>query len=299
MQKRLTPLTWFGILSLLTVGLALGLPPDPSAVHQLHTSAVAYRVAIAVLLIPYVFIWYLGFYTFAKLQAYTKPIKNTKDGKAFHTITLGMGVLAFSLVIPTTIALVLNYLAVRHPSFKTASIVIDNYLGLYPGLIAFLLLFNGSRLLLRTVKGSAEQIDLRWHAPWFLLLGVTFSHLVTQNRYLYHPYHLSTELLIITIIVPYLYGWLVGLLCAYQLRLYAKTVEGLLYRQAVQQFANGIAVAIAGSIAIQFVNTTLAKRLNTSLGAILLVDYLLLILVAIGLILMALGTKKLRKIEEL
>jgi hypothetical protein len=209
-----------------------------------------------------------------------------------------MGSLAFALVLPTTLALITSSIAVHHPAFKAGSVIINNYLSLYPGLVAFLLFFNGARELLRTVKGSAEQIDLRWHAPWFLLLGVTFSHLVIQNRYRYHPYHLSMELLIITIIVPYLYGWLVGLLCAYQLRLYAKTVKGSLYRQAVRQFANGIAISIAGSIAIQFVNTALAQRLNKSLGIVLLVDYLLLIIVAVGLGLMALGTKKLQKIEE-
>jgi hypothetical protein len=299
MQKRPTPLTWFVILSLLTIALALGLPPDPHAVRELHTSAVAYRVAIAVLLIPYIVIWYTSFYTFSKLRDYTKPLKGTKDGDAFHKITLGMGLLSFSLVIPTTISLLLTSIAAHHESFKATSIIIDNYLGLYPGLIAFLVMFNGARQLLRTVKGGSEQIDLRWHAPWFLLLSVVFSHLAIENYYHSHPYHLNLNILIVTIIVPYLYGWMVGLLCAYQLRLYARTVKGLMYRQAVRRFANGIAVAIAGSVAIQFVNITLAQRLSKSLGAVLLADYLLLIVVAVGLILMALGTKKLKQIEEL
>jgi hypothetical protein len=291
-------MTWFVVLSLLTIALALGLPPDPHAVQQLHTSASAYRLAVAALLIPYLFIWYTAFYAFAKLQDYSRPLKTSKDGAAFHKITVGMGALAFALVVPTTISLVLTNVAVHHAAFKTAAVIINNYLGLYPGLIAFLLLFNGARSLLRTVKGSAEQLDLRWYAPWFFLLSVVFSHLTIQNRHQHHPYHLNLTLLVTTIIVPYLYGWMLGLLCAYMLRVYAKTVKGLLYRQAVRRIANGITIVIAGSIAIQFVNITVAQRLDTSLGAVLLADYLLLILVAVGLVLIALGTKKLKRIED-
>jgi len=299
MRIRLTPLTWFVILTLIAIGLALGLPPNPDAVHQLHTSTAAYRLAVAILLIPYVLIWYAAFYAFAKLREYSRPLKGAKDGDAFRKITVGMGILAFSLVVPTIISLVLNSIAVHHSSFKAAATIINNYLGLYPGLIAFLVLFAGGRMLLRTVKGGAQQLDPRWSAPWFFLLCVVFSHLAIDNYYHAHPYHLSLWLLIVTIIVPYLYGWMVGLLCAYELRLYAKTVKGLLYRQAVKQFANGIAVTIAGSIAIQFVNTALAQRLNKSLGSVLLADYGLLIIVAVGLLLMALGTKKLKRLEEL
>lgn len=296
---KLTPITCFIILAIIAIGLALGLPPDPHAVRQLHTSAASYRLAIAVLLIPYVLIWYASFYTFGKLQDYSEPLKGTKDGAAFRKITVGMGVLAFSLVIPTIISLILNNIAAHHEAFKAASVIINNYLGLFPGLLAFLLLYNGTRMLRRTAtRGRAQKLDLRWHAPWFLLLSVLFSHLTIDNYYRSHPYHLALWLLIVTFIVPYLYGWVVGLLSAYDLWLYAKAVPGLLYQRAIKLFAGGITVVIVGSIAIQFVSITITQRLSDSLGSVLLIDYGLLIIVTIGLFLMALGTKKLIKIEE-
>jgi len=67
-------MTWFVILVVVAVGLALGLQPDPEAVRQLHTTETAYRLAIAALLVPYILIWYTGFYTFAKLQEYSRPL---------------------------------------------------------------------------------------------------------------------------------------------------------------------------------------------------------------------------------
>jgi hypothetical protein len=60
----------------------------------------------------------------------------------------------------------------------------------------------------------------------------------------------------------------------------------------------GIMVTVAGSIAIQFVNVTLLQRAEGSLGSLLLLDYALVSFVAVGLALIALGTKKLKRLEE-
>jgi hypothetical protein len=296
---KLTPLKWFMILAVIAIVLALGLPPDPAAVQKLHTSEAAYRLAITVLLIPYVLIWYTSFYAYNKLQEYTAHLKGAKDGDAFRKITAGMGMLSFTLVVPTIISLILNNVAAHHNSFEAAAVVINNYANLFPGLVAFLMLYNGSHMLLRSTEEGTQKLDLRWHAPWFLLLGVIFSHLTIENYYRSHPYHLALLPLIVTFIVPYLYAWALGLLCANDLHLYARTVLGSLYRRAIKQFASGILVVVVSSIAIQFVNITLMQRLSKSLGALLLIDYGLLIIVAIGLLLIASGTKKLKLIEEI
>lgn len=300
MRIRLTPITWFIILTVIAVALALGLPPDPHVISQLHATPAAYRLAIAVLLVPYIIIWYASFYAFAKLQEYSRPLKHTRDGAAFHVLSIGAGVIAFSLVVPTIVSLILNNIAVHYPTFHSAAIIIKDYLALFPGMAGFLVLYNGARMLVRTVDGKTQYPDLRWHGPWFLLLSVTFTRLAIQNQYQSNPYHLNNVwLLVVTYIVPYLYGWMVGLLCAYALNVYAKTVKGLLYKRSVRQLANGIAITVWGSIAIQFVNATLAQRIDHSLGLVLLVDYILLIIVLVGLVLMALGTRKLKSIEEI
>jgi hypothetical protein len=259
---KLTPLRWFVLLAGITVALALGLPPDPHFVQQLHTSSIAYRVAVAALLVPYIVIWFFSFYTFAKLQEYSRPLKSTRDGAAFQKITLGMGAIAFSLIVPTMLSLVLSDIAGHHSGFKTAATIIDNYAELFPGLLSFLLLYIGTRALLRTTKDGVEKLDLRWHMPWFALLSIVFSHLTIENQYRSHPYHLSLGILIVTFITPYLYGWMVGLLSAYDLNLYAKTVSGTLYKLAIRQLARGISIVIISSILIQFANVTIGQRIH-------------------------------------
>ena len=81
--------------------------------------------------------------------------------------------------------------------------------------------------------------------------------------------------------------------------MYARTVKGMLYKKGIHQFANGIIVAVAGSIAIQFVNVRLMERVDNSLGWVLLTDYVLVSIIAAGLVLIALGTKKLKSIEDM
>lgn len=295
---KITPLKWFVILSLVAIALALGLPPDPKDLAQLNTTSTAYRLAVAALLVPYLLIWYASFYAYAKLKEYSAPLRGTKDGEPFRKITIGIGILAFGLVVPTIISLVLNNVAMHDRSYETTASIVMRYLTLFPGVLAFLMVYSGSRDLLTSVRGGLGRLDFRWHAPWFLLLGVVFAHLTIQNHFESDPYHLPLGVLIVTVIVPYLYGWVVGLLGAYNLKIYASAVKGSLYKKAVRQFATGITMLVVASIAIQFITLTLQERYKNSLGAILVIDYVLLMVILAGLIFMALGTRKLKRIEE-
>jgi hypothetical protein len=298
MSIQLTPMRWFAILFVVAIGVALGLPPDPHAVRELHTNPFAYRVAVAALLIPYSLIWYMGFYALAKMQEYSGPLKDTPDGRAFRKVTFGLAALAFNLIVPTIIELILTNIGVHNPSFKTAGEIISNYINLFSGLITFLLIFNGAQLLGRTVKNRGHSFDIRWHAPWFLLLSVVFAYLTIHNQFTGEEYHLSVPLLLVTIILPYTYSWLLGMLAAYEFGSYSKHVRGMLYKRSAKYLSRGIATVVTSSILIQFLTVTIAPHFRHSLSAILALDYLLLIIMAAGLYQISLGTRRLKKIEE-
>jgi membrane protease YdiL (CAAX protease family) len=297
--KSSMPLRWFMVLAILGIALALGLPPDPHSLAQLHISSTAYRMAVAFLLIPYIIIWYTAFYAFAKLQEYTRYVKKSAEGHAFRKLTVGMGVLAFGLVIPTLVSLIFNAIAQAHPGFKATGTVMGNYLTLLMPLIAFTFFNTAARQLVSSTKVQPQLRTIRLFVILFLILGTVYTRLTLHNHDI-HPdsYYLNTFFLLVTIVIPYLYAWFLALFSAFDFRTYARRVQGLLYRRALRQFAAGITIVICGSIAIQFVSSTIAGRISRSLGSLLLVEYILVVIVAVGLVLMALGTKKLKKIEE-
>lgn len=292
-------MVWFVILAVITAGLALGLPPDPHTLHQLHVSNVGYRVAILVVLVPYGIIWYTAFYAFAKLQEYARVIKGSEDGIAFRRIMFGMGILAFSLVVPTLISLILGNIAIHHPGFKPSSVIIGNYLSLMP-LVAFIVMSRGTHMLTRFSEGRPGLLGVYLFELLFIVLSVFFAYLVNHfNVHHANIYYLNKALLLSTFVVPYLFGWFAALLSAFEFWLYAKHTKGLLYKQSLRFLAYGITVVISGSIAIQFVdNTFIAAKVSQSLSSLLIFEYFLLAIIAVGLILMAMGTNKLKKIEE-
>lgn len=293
------PMRWFVVLTVLGIVLALGLPPDSHTLSQLHTSSVAYRLAVAFLLIPYIVIWYTAFYAYAKLQEYTRYIKKSSEGRAFRKLTIGMGVLAFGLVIPTLVSLVFGVIAQMHPGFKATGTVTTNYLTIIMPLIAFSFINTASRWLTGPIKVRARLYTIRLFVIFFIVLCTVYTRLVLHGHDLHaDSYYLNGFFLLTTVVIPYLYIWFLALFSAFEFRVYARYVKGLLYQRAFRQLAAGITVAICGSIAIQFANSTITARASHTLGSLLLVEYILVAIVAVGLVLMAFGIKKLKKIEE-
>lgn len=298
-KRFFSPMQWFIVLSVVGVVLALGLPPDPYDLARMHITSGAYRLAVGLLLVPYIIIWFTAFYTFAKLQEYNRYVKKSTEGRAFRKLTAGMGILAFGLAVPTLALLFFRAIGQVHPGFRTVGTVMNDYLTLFVPLVAFTFFSTAARQLVRSTRVQSGLLSIRLSVIFFLALSTVYTRLTLHN-YDLHPdlYYLNVFFLLVTIVIPYLYTWFLGLFSAFEFRVYAQQVKGLLYRQALRQFAAGVTIVICGSIAIQFVNGTVEARISRSLGSILLVEYILLIIVAIGLLLMAFGTKKLKKIEE-
>jgi hypothetical protein len=291
-------MVWFILLSVVTCGLALGMPPSQQTLHQMHISSLTYRIAVLALLVPYVIIWYAAFYAFAKLKEYVQSIKGFNDGEAFRDIMIGMGVLAFALVVPTAFGLIVQYFVRSHPEFKASSIIIENYIGLVAAITSFIYFSNGSHKLLLISKKRPTVKGLRAFVLLFTVLGVVFTYLITNYHTKHNLYYLNTPLLICTFIIPSLYAWYAGLWGAFEISTYTKYAKGLLYRSALTLFSYGVVVTIAGSVATQFLDNTIAVKASKSLGSTVILDYIVLVIYAVGLILMALGTKRLKKIEE-
>jgi len=298
---KLTPMRWFVILLLIATVLALALPPDPATLKLYHISTTTYRVIIALLLIPEALLWYACFFAYSKLLEYSRYLGGSKEHRAFKKITLGMGVLAYGLILPTIVSLLLSILSHHSESFKPSATIITNYISLLVVLISFSVLRGGTQILIessRSIKRPSLR-GLRMFALLFTVLAVFFTYATIHTHHLSNnAYRLSLVPLMLTIIIPYLYAWFEGLVCVYNFRLYSIYVKGVLYKKAFFGLSVGLLLTVIASIAMEFITSTIGARKDEPLGFVVLVLYIIIAIFLAGLGMMALGTKKLKKIEE-
>jgi hypothetical protein len=300
MIKKLSPFTWYVILLVIGVTLALTLPPDAIELKVLHISPIIYRAAILTLILPYAVIWFAAFYAFDLLSKYAHKLHaNTHDGEAFKHIATGVGVMAWGLAIPTILALILGAVATSHPEFNSSRTIINNYITVLVLLVAFTLVNKGTRKLADLVKARPTRLGTQVFVLAYVTISVFFVYFVIHNHDAgANPYHLAIFPLIVTLIIPNLWTWCIGLLSAYELWIYARKAVGVLYKRALAQLSGGIALVIAAAITGQYLTNVYASRTSISLSSSLVVVYCLLVLQASGYALIALGAKRLKRIEE-
>jgi hypothetical protein len=130
-------------------------------------------------------------------------------------------------------------------------------------------------------------------------LGVVFCDLIAHSHHsLRASYHLSYGIVMLTLAIPYTYIWLLGLWAALEIYLYSRHVAGIVYRKSWNQLAFGLGAVIVLDIILQYLGTLSAWLSDLSLSGLLLLLYVLLFLLAASFIVVALGTKKLMRIEE-
>ncbi|MEO7945425.1 MAG: hypothetical protein ABIR37_04730 [Candidatus Saccharimonadales bacterium] len=234
------------------------------------------------------------------MKAYTRLLGDERETPAFMNITKGVQTMAWGLAVPAIISVILKAIGAKHPGFADTAIIISNYLTLLVPLIAFVFISNGSRLLSDLVKVRPGRNGMRIFVLLFIAFGVYYTVLtLTARKFHGNPYHLSREITMFTVIVPYLFAWFMGLMSCYEIVLYSKKIKGLLYKRALNRMSAGIGAVIGSSIFIQFINVVYAYKSNNSLGSLIILIYLLLTIEAVGYVLIASGAKNLKRIEEI
>lgn len=298
MRIKSTPMTWYTILLLITSLLAILIPANPTTLHSLHITEEIYRLLIVSLLAPYAVIWFAAFYGYDQLARYSKALMFTGEGRAFQKIAKGLGVLAWGLILQVLLGSILNAITLSHPTFRAGKTIINDYFNLLVALVGFVLIENGTYELVKLVRAHHSHTTMRLLIVLGAIIAALFQREVFLSRSDNNPYYLPVYPLIFTIIIPYVFTWIIGILSVYELNMYAAKVRGLLYKHALQFLANGLSIVILLSVAIQFITAAMVAGPNSPLGTILLIDYVLLGAMAFGFILVAVGAKRLKRIEE-
>lgn len=285
--------------------LIITLPANHLTMQQYKLSAVQYHTLLLLVELPLVAVWFAAFYGYAKLEQYATAIRDTPEGPAFQQLANGCKWLAWGLPIPSLLTLLLGAIANNHASFHATTIIIGNYAGLIFPLIAFGFISESGRELIQRAKLNFTATTAKNIQFIFVVLGVIYCYLIFRHLDLHsiaatnNQYFLPVWLLVLTLIIPYLYAWFIGLLAAYDILLIARTAKGIFYQQALRLLASGLAVVIATLIAVQYIRSVLPRSGHLSVSATFILVYAIYAATAAGFILMAAGANRLKKIEEI
>ena len=273
--------------------------PDPATLTRYHLSILSLRLLDFTIIIPMAAIWYAAFYGYTKLHAYGQLIKDNKDGKQVARLARGLLTLAIGLPLSSILSNALHVIARDHPSFTGGATIIGNYGAVLYPLIAFLFISMGARGLSELAKSRPTYLTLNVVALTVIVLGVVFCDLIARSHHnIVTSYHLTYSLVMLTLAIPYMYVWFLGLFATVEIYVYSRKVAGIVYRKGWNKLALGFGAIILFSIVLQYLTTLSSWLTGLSLSGILLLLYVLLLLLASAYIVVALGTKELMKIEE-
>lgn len=292
------------LLILIYVCLIFLLPTNRETLHVYHINNLEYRFILVALALPSILVWFVAFTGYSKLRQYAEALRSTPEGQHFERLASGTAWLAWSLPAAAITTLVLSGIANKWPSFHASSIIISNYINLLYSLIAFTIIGSGSRGLLNAARLKFSLASLRTMVLLFLTAGVLYCYLtfrrfdLTSLSSTHNPYFLPIWLTVLTVIIPYLYVWFMGLLASYEISLLSKQVSGVLYRQALQFLFGGLIAVIIGSSALQYLNSVQPQVGHLIIDYRLMLNLIFRLIGGIGFIAITAGAIRLKRIEE-
>lgn len=304
MKRSKTSIIYYGFLAVLYLLLELILPANKIVLHEYRLNTLQYHILLFLVAIPVIALWFMAFYGYSRLDHYAKSIASTPEGPAFEGLAKGLLWLAWGIPIPSIVSLILNSIANSYSGFHSTAIVVANYLTLLVPLTAFSILAIGTRQLRGNITFKESILYARPVLLVFIVFAIFYCYLVLKHLLSHglgsanNPYYLPVWILSITVTIPYLYAWFIGLLAAYDIAAFGRLAPGLLYRQPLQTLAIGLVAVIASLIVLQYINSVVPRTGHLSLDYALASSYLVRIIAALGYVLIALGAERLIKIEE-
>lgn len=294
----------YGQVALLYILLIFLLPANARVLHDHNLTAGEYHILQFMVTLPLVAVWGVGFYGYGKLKEYAHLIRKTPEAIGFEYLASGCMWLAWSLPVYSIVAIIGGSIADAHSGFQSASIVINNYAGLIFPLIAFTLISRASRSLFSQAKMTLSPSSMRSIMVLFIIAGVVYCYLIFNQfnpgslNSTNNPYHLPIWLMLVTVIIPYLCAWFMGILAVYEIVAYSRQVKGVLYRQALQLMVFGLAILIIGSIALQYSSSIHPPSGHIIFNLRIVLNLLFRLISGAGFALLAAGAFRLKKIEE-
>jgi hypothetical protein len=274
--------------------------PNSTASRLYHLSTLQLGLLQLTVVVPMIIIWAIALWGAVAVKSYAIIIRDTPESRGLSLIADGLLWLLIYLLTLSLSGTILPYFA--HSPWINALAVIRNHLPVISSLLGFGLLCLGTY---RLQHSAPFPVWTKTTAVLFSGLGLlaglfAWLYLTTEMPPPTNGipiYGLPKQVLLFTLVMPYCWAWLLGLLAAGNLIKYSRRVKGVLYRKALRDLAWGAASAVTMVVSVQFI--TLSSRFLTKLqlGYLLLTVYGLLAICAMGFLFIRSGARKLTRIE--
>lgn len=263
------------------------------------------------LVIPIILIWCAAFYGAVRFKRYASTIQESPDGKALSIVSNGLLVLSYGLVTQSLFSSLRPRFIANDGNIQGLTIF-SNYLNLAFPLIAFsTMLYGANRLIKLQLSHHKETQTSTFSIAATVISIAALATLFTYSMF-HNPYRNSTPdvtkansyflpdgMLWLTIVLPSIVLWTVGILTAMSVRWYAQRAKGIIYKKALHRLVQGLTMVVFFSISMSLLTTIGPSLSGLKLSGLLALIYVIIIFYAVSYLLIASGAKKLAKIEEI
>jgi hypothetical protein len=269
--------------------------------HSISPTAIDFvRITVLVLILVIMLLAARGATAF---KSYAIMIAGSKEGQAIDLIADGL-LLTLSYFLITTIFGALLPFYTQSPGYN-ALVVIRDHIPVVISLAAYFVIYRGSDQLRRVAKFETWTRGAAFVMVAFMVFSFVF--VLEYTRFQAPPpiadeatamTILPLNLLLFTLILPFLLAWFLGILATINIFKFSNQVQGKLYRLALKDLIKGLWFVIILSMLIQFLSLSDKYLVTLKLPILFGIIYVLLILYGIGFMFVRAGAKRLSALEE-
>lgn len=295
----------FIALMALYVALTFILPVNPSSAKDFEVSEAQYRYLLLIVKIPLIAAWSIAFYSYRRLREYANQIKDAPEGADYSSMARGTGWLAWGFAIAPIISSLIGVVAIDHPVFRTIGAQYNNFTYLLVTVVGLSYIAGGIHRLARRSKVAFEMRHIRTIVGVLVAASVVFCALLASRLQdgglgnSYNSFYLPNGLVWSVIVIPYLYAWCLGIIAAFELATVARQTSGIIYKRALAYLTIGIVIIILCMTTLQYFRAFFPRGGGLAVNGTLITVYLMYALNAVGSVLLAIGVKKLKRIEDI
>jgi hypothetical protein len=255
-NKRLT-LLYLGFITIYLLQTLLS-TADKAALAKYHINAAQLKLVGLTVALPYIAIWIISLIGYLRLKSYVAHIEHDKDGAAFKTISHGVLGLSLWLPVSTLINTASVELYTKYPSMTADLVRANNYINVAILFFSFWLISKGTANLLPIVNKSTF-VTTQKAVIAYISFSALYMLVALHDPARRHPvgamtvstYYQPDWLIVITLLIPRLVFWFLGVQAVQNILLYRKKVRGTLYKDALNELAAGLAAVVGIIIALR------------------------------------------------